>query len=110
MSDENVGGLVELPPLPDIGPEGWYTRADMIAYARAALSAHGQPVVDGRTLYDHRTAVDAAVRRAAPALYHALKNLLEAVEERPDGMGIETATLADARQALSAALKGADHE
>jgi hypothetical protein len=49
MTESKVGGL---PPLPDIGPEGWYTRTDMIAYARAALSAHGEnasvqtPVVD----------------------------------------------------------------
>lgn len=52
MIDENVGGLVELPPLPlpYDEPRVGYSAREMQSYAascvQAALSAHGQPVVD----------------------------------------------------------------
>lgn len=56
-----------------------------------------------KTLYDHRDAVYKACESAGPKLYYALKNLLEAVEERADNMGIESATVSDAHNALLAA-------
>jgi len=58
---------------------------------------------DNRTIYDQRTAVERHLHEAAPKLYWALKNLLEAVEERPDRMGIESITIAEAHAALQAA-------
>ncbi len=56
-----------------------------------------------KSYYDRREAVDERVRLAAPRLYWALKNLLAAVEERPDSCGIESVTLAEAHAAIASA-------
>ena len=58
------------------------------------------------TIYDQRTLVDEQMRNAAPQLFCALKKLLEAVEERPDRMGIESVTLSDAHAAIDRANAG----
>ncbi|MGA4275629.1 hypothetical protein ACI2VH_02660 [Ralstonia nicotianae] len=60
-------------------------------------------VADNRSIYDGRVAVDLAVTRAAPRLYWALKDLLEAVRERVDRCGIESVTISAAENALLAA-------
>lgn len=78
MSDENVGGLPELPepamhernpylglavdPYEGLRALKWYSAEQMHAYARAALSAHGQPVVDEAMA---RVAWDAASKELA---------------------------------------------
>lgn len=60
--------------------------------------------MSNRTIYDHRTAVQEAAERAGPRLYVALKNLLEAVEERQHVRdGIESVVISDAHNALVAA-------
>lgn len=51
-----------------------------------------------RTIYDSRIKMADELRRVAPLLYSALKNLLEAVEERHAlAESIESVTIADAR-------------
>lgn len=78
MSDENVGGLPELPepamhernpylglavdPYEGLRALKWYSAEQMHAYARAALSAHGKPVVDGERI---KAALDIASRYAS---------------------------------------------
>ena len=57
---------------------------------------------ENRTIYDRRAQLDERARQAAPTLYVALKNLLDAVDERPDLAGsIESVTIQDARQLLT---------
>lgn len=74
----------------------------------SAALAHPRPVVlevtNNRTIYDHRTKVDGACADAAPRLYSALKNLLDAVEERPGlRKSIESVTISAAHVVLQAA-------
>jgi hypothetical protein len=55
-----------------------------------------------KTIYDQRAQIDERVRQAAPRLYEVLRDLLEAVEERPAlAESIESVTLQDARQLLA---------
>lgn len=62
-----------------------------------------------RTIYDRRIEVDDAVRDAAHSLYEALRDLLDAVNERPELRdSIESVTVAQAARALDLALGGAE--
>lgn len=55
-------------------------------------------LVENRTIYDAASKLDERVRQAAPNLVVALKNLLDAVEERPAlADSIESKVLSEAR-------------
>ena len=59
-----------------------------------------------RTIYDARIAIENRVYSAAPTLYHALNDLLNAVEERNHlRESIESTTIAEAHRALDLAGK-----
>jgi hypothetical protein len=73
------------------------------ALAGPLVAGEVEPTFSQRTLYDDRDAVYKAAERAGPRLYFALLRLLEAVEERRDQCGIESATIRDAHDALAAA-------
>lgn len=79
----------------------WSERGDVLAQIAFAAVAGGRS--HGKTIYDQRTSIDEAARNAGPRLYVALKNLLNAVEERRDCMGIESVTINEAHGALLAA-------
>ncbi|MGN6589323.1 MAG: hypothetical protein ACTHKE_03425 [Sphingomicrobium sp.] len=88
-----------------IGTASLEERLEFVAHIeRMVLAASVSEAV--RTIYDQRTLVDERVRNAAPLLYYALKKLLEAVEERPDRVGIESVTLSDAHAAIDRANAG----
>lgn len=59
-----------------------------------------------RTIYDQRSAIARQVEVAAPQLYSALQNLLDAVMERDVQQSIESVVLSDAESALAAARVG----
>lgn len=85
----------------DLNPDvtAHHTLRRELIRAGYALATAGVKV---RTIYDQRTAVGDACRDAAPQLYRALRNLLDAVRERRDDCGIESAVIADATAALLA--------
>ena len=83
--------------------ENEYVELD--GYAAPAPQPQGAQPDPDKSIYDQRSQLDERVRRAAPMLYTALKNLLDAVEERPAlADGIETVTLQDSRQLVASLL------
>lgn len=83
-----------------------FQEGDVVDQVFAALMALDLAVVHApRTIYDRRVAVDARVRDAAPRLFAALRNLTEAVRERPAlAESIESATISEAENALLSAI------